>query len=48
MELNVGKELATLNRMAVPDLRAKYAEVFGEATNTRHKAWLVRRRSSTL
>ena len=43
MELNVGKELAGLNRMPVPELRAKYAEVFGEATNTRHKAGLVKR-----
>lgn len=38
MELNVGKELATLNRFAVPELRAKYVEVFGETTNTRQQA----------
>ena len=43
MELNVGKELATLKRLPVPALRAKYVEVFGETTNTRHKAWLVKR-----
>lgn len=43
MELNVGKELAALNRMPVSALRAKYVEVFGEATNARHKAWLVKR-----
>jgi hypothetical protein len=43
MNLNVGKEVAALKRMAVGDLRRKYAEVFGEATKARHKEWLVRR-----
>jgi hypothetical protein len=43
MDLNVGKELAALNRMSVDALRARYAEVFGEPTNGRHKQWLVKR-----
>lgn len=43
MELNVGKEVAALRRMTVNELQAKYADVFGEATNARHKEWLVRR-----
>jgi hypothetical protein len=43
MKLNVAKELAALKQMAVGELRAKYAEVFGETTNTHHKQWLVRR-----
>lgn len=43
MDLNVGKDLAALNRMSVDALRAKYAEVFGEPTNGRHKQWLVKR-----
>lgn len=43
MEMNVGKEVAALRRMTVNELRAKYADVFGEATNARHKEWLVRR-----
>jgi len=43
MNLNVGNELAALNRMTVGELRTKYAEVHGETTNTRHKQWLVRR-----
>jgi len=43
MDLNVGKELATLNRMSVDALQARYAEVFGEPTNGRHKQWLVKR-----
>jgi hypothetical protein len=43
MDLNVGKELAALNRMSVDALRERYAEVFGEPTNGRHKQWLVKR-----
>ena len=43
MALNVGKEIATLKRMTVPDLRRKYAEAFGESTTSRHKEYLVRR-----
>ncbi len=43
MNLNVGKELAALRRMTVGELRARYAEVFGEITNGRHKDWLVKR-----
>ena len=30
MALNIGKEITALKRMTVPDLRRKYAEVFGE------------------
>jgi hypothetical protein len=43
MDLNVGKEFAALRRMTVNELRARYAEVFGEETNARHKQWLERR-----
>ena len=43
MNLNVGKELAALRRMSVNELRSRYADVFGEMTNTRHKDWLVKR-----
>ncbi|MBU4273311.1 MAG: DUF2924 domain-containing protein [Planctomycetes bacterium] len=43
MNLNIGKELATLQRMSVNELRMRYVEVFGEATNTRHKDWLIKR-----
>lgn len=43
MTLNVAKELAELRRMSVADLRSRYAEVFGETTNARHKDWLVKR-----
>ncbi len=43
MSLNVEKELDALRRMTVGELRARYAEVFGEPTNGRHKDWLVKR-----
>jgi hypothetical protein len=41
--LNVAKEVAAMERMTVGQLRAKYAEVFGEPTNGRNKRWLVKR-----
>ena len=41
--MNVGKELAALRRMSVDGLRSRYAEVFGETTNGRHKEWLIKR-----
>jgi hypothetical protein len=43
MDLNIAKEVAALQRMTVPQLRSRYAEVFGEATNANHKVWLTRR-----
>jgi hypothetical protein len=43
MKLNVGKEVAALQRMTVRELRTRYAEVFGEATRAGNKAWLVKR-----
>ncbi len=41
--MNVDKEVAALQRMAVGQLREKYAEVFGEPTRTGNKVWLVKR-----
>jgi len=41
--MNITKELAAMERMSVDALRGKYAAVFGEPTNARHKRWLVRR-----
>jgi len=43
MEINIPKELAALQRMSVSQLRERYAEVFGEATATGNRTWLVRR-----
>jgi hypothetical protein len=41
--MNVAKEVAALQRMTVTQLREKYATVFGEATVTGNRTWLVRR-----
>jgi Protein of unknown function (DUF2924) len=43
METIVAREVAALQRMTTKQLCEKYAAVFGEATNGRNKAWLVRR-----
>src|SRR5262245_35057212 len=43
MELNVGKELAALQRLTVTELRTRYAQVFGEPTHANNRAWLVKR-----
>ena len=43
MNLNVTREAAAMQKMAVGELRRKYAEVFGEQTNANNRAWLIRR-----
>lgn len=43
MGLNIEKQVAAMKRMTVNELQAKYAEVFGEGTNGRHKQWLIKR-----
>ena len=43
MQLNVGKEVAAMKRMTTRELRARYADTFGEGTNANNKAWLVKR-----
>jgi Protein of unknown function (DUF2924) len=43
MSLNVGKELAALQRLTVKELRARYAEAFGEDTNANNRDWLIKR-----
>lgn len=43
MGLDVAKEVAALERMAVQALRERYAAVFGEATVTKNRPWLVKR-----
>jgi len=37
------RAFAALERMTTDELRRKYAEVFGEETNGRNTAWLVKR-----
>ena len=41
--LNIAKELAAMRQMNARELQAKYAEVFGEATRSRHKEQLIRK-----
>lgn len=43
MVLNVGKEVAALQRMTVRELRIRYAALFGESTRAGNKAWLIKR-----
>jgi hypothetical protein len=43
MHLNVEKEVAALQRLAVRELRTRFAEVFGEQTRAGNKPWLVKR-----
>jgi hypothetical protein len=41
--LNVGKELAALERISVGELRKRYAELFNDTTAARNRKWLVKR-----
>jgi hypothetical protein len=43
MSLNIARELAALQRLTVPQLRARYAEVFSETTNANNRTWLVKK-----
>jgi hypothetical protein len=43
MHVDVAKEVAALTAMSVGELRAKYAQVFGEETRAGNKTRLVRR-----
>ncbi len=43
MQLNIAKEVAALKRLPMKDLKARYADVFGETTNAANRIWLVRR-----
>ena len=43
MPLNVGKEIAALERKTVSELRERYEELFNETTRTRTRTWLIRR-----
>src|SRR5262249_20406640 len=41
--MTLADEIAALARQTVPELRQRYAALFGEATVARHKTWLVKR-----
>src|SRR5262249_43648309 len=43
MERNLVNELASLDRLSVPELRQQYAKLFGEPTWVANRAWLVKR-----
>jgi hypothetical protein len=43
MSVNVAKEVAALRKMGLRDLRARYAELFGEQTTANNKQWLLKR-----
>jgi hypothetical protein len=43
MRLNLDKELSALTRMSIGQLRGRYAELFGDATNAKNRTWLIRR-----
>ena len=43
MAVDVAAEVAALQRLTVPALRSKYAELFGDETRSNHKTWLIKR-----
>src|SRR5260221_10730714 len=43
MRFNVGKEVTAMKRLTMKELRARYADVFGEQTNANNRVWLIRR-----
>ena len=43
MELNIVSEVAALQRLTVGQLRQRFADVFGEATQASNRTWLVKR-----
>jgi len=43
MPADVGPQVAALEHMTVAELRARYAEVFGETTQAGHSTWLTKR-----
>jgi len=43
MHLNIVREVAALRRLTTGQLRQRYAEAFGEATNANNKPWLIKR-----
>jgi hypothetical protein len=43
MPLDLAAELAALRRLNAPQLRQRFAELFGEATHTNNRTWLIKR-----
>ena len=43
MQVNIVTEVAALERLSVGQLRQRFAELFGEATQASNRTWLVKR-----
>jgi Protein of unknown function (DUF2924) len=43
MTLLIGAEVAALRRLTAKELRARFADLFGQPTRTGNKTWLIRR-----
>jgi hypothetical protein len=43
VEVNIVNEVAALQRLSVGQLRQRFAEVFGEATQASNRTWLIKR-----
>lgn len=43
MKLDIEREVAGFQRMSTTQLCTRYAELFGEATRTRHRSYLIRK-----
>jgi hypothetical protein len=43
VQLNIVNEVAALQRLSVGQLRQRFAELFGEATQASNRTWLVKR-----
>ena len=43
MELNIVNEVAALQRLTIGQLRQRFAELFGEATQASNRTWLIKR-----
>jgi len=43
VELNIVNEVAALRRLSVAQLRQRFAELFGEASNASNRTWLTKR-----
>jgi hypothetical protein len=43
VELNILNEVAALQRLAIGQLRQRFAERFGEATAASNRTWLIKR-----
>ncbi|HTU21436.1 MAG TPA: DUF2924 domain-containing protein [Gemmataceae bacterium] len=41
--MNIVNEVAALQRLSVAQLRQRFADLFGEATNASNRTWLIKR-----